>query len=108
MKSSLTFSPEIQTSLGSPSRNRLKWAVIIGFWTFFGLLNGSQLYFGVRMEGMHLSLWRVFGLDLLGWLPWILFTPLVLALARRFPIERGTWWRVLPLHLLACLTIWVV
>jgi two-component system LytT family sensor kinase len=108
MKSSLTFSPEIQNTFGGPSRNRLKWAVIISFWTFFGLLNGSQLYFGVRMEGMHHPLWRVFGLDLLGWWPWILFTPIVLALARRFPIERGTWLRVLPVHLLACLIIWVV
>lgn len=108
MKSSLSFSPEIQNTLGSPSRTRLKWAVIIGFWIFFGLLNGSQFYFGVRMEGMHVSPWRVFGLDLLGWLPWVLFTPIVLALARRFPIERGTWWRVLPVHLLACLIIWFV
>jgi len=49
---------------------------------------------------------RVFGVNLLGWWPWILATPIVLALARRFPIERGTWWRVLPIHLLACLVIW--
>ncbi|MCU1264693.1 MAG: hypothetical protein JWM21_1011 [Acidobacteria bacterium] len=108
MESSLSFSPETQARFGSPSKNRLKWAIIILFWTFFGLLSGSQLYFGVRMEGLHLPFWRVFGVNLLGWWPWILFTPIVLTLARRFPIERGTWWRVLPIHLFACLVIWVV
>lgn len=106
MKSSLSFNPAIEGKVAGPPRTQLKWAIIIGFWTFFGLLNGSQLYFGVRMEGMHLPFWRIFGLNLLGWWPWILFTPIVLAFARRFPVERGTWWRVLPVHLLACLVIW--
>ena len=106
MQSSPSFSPEIESKVGAPSRTHLKWAIIVGFWTFFGLLAGSQLYFGVRMEGIHLPFWRVFGVNLFGWWPWILATPIVLTLARRFPIERGTWWRVLPIHLVACLVIW--
>jgi len=106
MQSSLSLSPDVGASVGRASKKRLKWAIIVGFWTFFGLLAGSQLYFGVRMEGIHLPFLRVFGVNLLGWWPWILATPIVLALARRFPIERGTWWRVLPIHLLACLVIW--
>jgi signal transduction histidine kinase len=57
------------------------------------------------MEGMQISFWRPFGTDFLGWLVWIPATPIVLALGRRFPIERGTWWRVLPVHLVACLLI---
>lgn len=98
----------IDTLDGGKSRSRLKWGIIVGFWTFFGLLNASQLYFGVRMEGIHLPFWRVIGVNLLGWWPWILFTPIVLSLARRFPVERGTWWRVLPVHLFACLISWVL
>jgi len=83
----------------------LKWAIIVGFWTFFGMLNGTQLFLGVRMEGLRISFWRVFSTDFLGWLIWIPATPIVLALARRFPIERGSWWRVLPVHLVSCLLI---
>jgi two-component system LytT family sensor kinase len=83
----------------------LKWIVIVGFWTFFGLLNATQLYLGLRMEGMRLPLWRVFATDLLGWWPWIPATPIVLWMGRRFPIERRTWWRVLPVHLLVCVLI---
>ncbi len=106
MDSSPNSSREIESKLSTRAHTSLRWAIIIGFWTFFGILNGSQLYFGVRMEGMHLPFMRVFAVNLLGWWPWIVFTPIVLSLARRFPIERQRWWRVLPIHLLACLLIW--
>jgi len=107
MQSSLSFKLDEQVSdVGGTSRRpSLRWAIIIGFWTFFGLLNASQLYLGVWMEGMQLSFWRVFATDLIGWWAWIPATPVVLWLGRRFPIERGTWWRVLPVHLVACLFI---
>lgn len=91
--------------MGGANHRRLKWAIIVGFWTFFGLLNGTQLYLGLRMEGLHLSLWRVFATDVFGWWPWIAATPIVLALGRKFPFERGRWWRVAPVHLVACALI---
>jgi two-component system LytT family sensor kinase len=106
MQSSLSFNslaPESHD--GSVDRHWLKWVIIVGFWTFFGLLNGTQLYLGLRMEGLHLSLWRVFVTDVFGWWPWIAATPIVLALGRKFPFERGRWWRVVPIHLFACLLI---
>lgn len=110
MQSSLSFNSsnsEEQTAYsgGIPKRRGLKWAIIVGFWVCFGVINGTQLFLGVRMEGMQISFWRPFGTDFLGWLVWIPATPIVLALGRRFPIERGTWWRVLPVHLVACLLI---
>jgi two-component system LytT family sensor kinase len=107
MQSSLSFIPE-HVSATDVERRRsslLKWAIIIGFWTAFGLLNGTQLFVGVRMEGMRISFWRVFSTEFLGWLIWIPATAIVLALARRFPVERGSWWRVLPVHLMFCLLI---
>lgn len=87
------------------SRQHLKWIIIVGFWTFFGLLTASQLYLGLRREGLNLPLWRVIGANLCGWWPWIPATAVVLALGRRFPIERGTWWRTLPIHLVAAVLI---
>src|SRR5881396_696731 len=98
-------SSEIEAFNGSKSRNRLKWSIIVGFWTFFGLLSASQLYIGLRMEGMNLPLWRVVGTNLCGWWPWIPATAVVLTLGRRFPVERGTWWRTLPIHLVAAALI---
>jgi hypothetical protein len=106
MQSSLSFkSIEPVFDLGREQKTLLKWVIIVSFWTFFGLLNATQLYLGLWMEGMTLPLWRVIALDLFGWWPWIPATAIVLWLGRRFPIVRGTWWRVLPVHLLACVFI---
>lgn len=101
------FSPDEQAAAsgGVPKRRWLKWVIIVGFWTFFALLNGTQVVVSVWMEGMHIPFWRLFGTDFLGWLIWIPATPMVLALGRRFPVERETWWRVLPIHLAACVII---
>lgn len=105
MQSSLSRGSDLGPSSDGKSGNRLKWTIIVAFWTFFGLLAASQLYFGLRMEGLNLPLWRVFGATLCGWWPWIPATAVVLALGRRFPVERGTWLRVLPIHLTAALII---
>jgi hypothetical protein len=37
------------------------------------------------------------------WLPWAAFTPLVLALAKRFPLTSGSIARSLPIHVFACM-----
>lgn len=107
MQSSLSLIPEHEGSVEVAQHRSplLRWAIIVGFWTFFGLLNGTQLVLGVRMESIRISFWRVFANDFFGWLFWIPATPVVLALARRFPIERGSWSRALPIHLVSCLLI---
>lgn len=81
----------------------LQWGLSFCFWTVLGLLYTSQLYVGLRMEGMDHSFWRLLAWQLLGcWYGWFIFTPLILWLGRRFPIERSSWKRNLPLHLIAC------
>ena len=105
MQSSLTLNSPDSSIGGVQKRRWLKWAIIVGLWIFFGLLNGTQVVISVWMEGMHIPFWRLFATDFLGWLIWIPATPIVLALGRRFPVERGTWWRVLPVHLAACVLI---
>src|SRR5258705_3983791 len=102
MQASLTLDTQVADDGGIQTRRSLKWAIIVGFWIFFGVLNGTQIVVGVWMEGMHIPFWRLFATDFLGWLIWIPATPIVLALGRRFPVERGTWWRVLAVHLAAC------
>lgn len=110
MQSSISFNPlnsqDHAPDASAIAKNRwLKWAIIVGFWMFFGILNGTQLFVGVRLEGFPISFWRAFGTDFLGWLIWIPATAIVLALGRRFPVERETWWRVLPVHLVSSLLI---
>ena len=102
---SLNSDTQVPDDTGEHKRQWLKWAIIVGLWIFFALLNGTQVVVSVWMEGMHIPFWRLFATDFLGWLIWIPATPIVLALGRRFPVGRGTWWRVLPIHLLACVLI---
>ena len=81
----------------------LTWGLSFCFWTALGLLYTSQLYIGLRLEGMNHALWRLLLWQMVGcWYGWFVFTPLILWLGKRFPIERSTWKRHLPLHLFAC------
>src|ERR1700749_3290050 len=77
-----------EAARAAASGRRLRWLFILGFWTFFGALNGSQMYLGIRSEGMDIPLSRVFAWQMLGWIPWALLTPAVLWLGRGFPLER--------------------
>src|SRR2546421_6763036 len=80
------------------SRRLVKWTAIFGFWIFFGLLNASQFYLGMRMEGFPAPVGRMLAAQTLGWGAWAFLTPLVLWLGRRFPLERPTLARGLLVH----------
>jgi two-component system, LytTR family, sensor kinase len=90
---------------------RERWtrlALVWGVWTLVGLFFASQLYvFFARTEkavGFLKSVaWQVAAAYVFA-----LSTPLVLWLARRFPIERANWRRRLGLHLLAGTALAVV
>ena len=84
----------------------LKWGLIFCFWTVLGVLYTSQLYVSTRLHGMDHSFWRMLAWQLLGcWYVWVLFTPLILWLGKHFPVERRTWKRHLPLHIIACIML---
>jgi two-component system LytT family sensor kinase len=89
-----------------PFRRSTMWVVIFGVWTVLGLLYTSQLYLGLRSEGMSHSFWRLLVWQLVGcWLPWAVVTPPILWLGRRFPLEKSVWARSLFIHLPVCVVI---
>jgi len=65
-----------------------------------GLLTTGQGYFMRMAEGEPTSLGQSALAAIPGWLFWGLAFPLVLWLARRFPLDREHWRRSLPVHLL--------
>lgn len=71
-----------------------------------GLVLGMALAGGVGRRRIAvlppggLSLSTLFGLGSLTWYAVLLSTPLLWWLTRRFPVERGSWRRALPVHLL--------
>jgi two-component system LytT family sensor kinase len=83
----------------SPPR-RTPWRIILVAWAGYGLLIAAQYYVSSSMRGQPAG-WRM---ALLLQAPqavlWAMFTPVILWLCRRFPLERGQWPRSIAVHAL--------
>ena len=76
-------------------------AFVWGVWALVGLFFSSQLYFYFYGTAKQISWPRALAWQMSAVVINALSTPLVLRLARRYRVERQTWRRTLPLHLLA-------
>src|SRR5258707_3211632 len=85
-----------------------RWLWIASIWFGVGLFDATQTVVVMRSEGMHHAWPQLFVTLLLSWLPWILATPFVMRLGRRYPPVQlrpfSTWVR----HIAACATIGLV
>jgi two-component system, LytTR family, sensor kinase len=72
-----------------------------------GLFEATQTLVAMRAAGMHHAWTALFFTVLLTWLPWAVATPLVLRLAREYPLFRGTSVGAWVRHAGACLVIGV-
>jgi two-component system LytT family sensor kinase len=90
-------------------RRAAKWAVIFAAWTFVGLFMASQDYVRNLRAGNAVE-WRkmLFLLELPFAYLWALLTPLLLWLARRFPLERGRVVKSALVHLSVSLSLSVM
>jgi Zn-dependent protease with chaperone function len=79
-------------------RRWIKFVLIFGGWTLFGLFFTSQEYLRLAYAGRPVVLGRLAA----GWLAsaylWAILTPLVFHLARRFPLESGRLSKNIPIH----------
>jgi two-component system, LytTR family, sensor kinase len=78
-----------------------RWRWIAAIWSAGALFGASQSVLIMHAEGRHHSWLPLFGTELASWLPWALATPLIVTLARRYPITRGMSVRTLAVHLAA-------
>lgn len=76
-----------------------RWLVIWLLWTALALFLATQaaLIFRYRQQPVPWGL--VIKLSLSEWYIWAAFTPFILWLARKFPLEHGRWLRSLLVHL---------
>lgn len=88
-------------SEASNLRRPLMWVLLFGGWTLFALFFTGQSYLQSAYSGRPILWGRVLVIWLICSYIWALLTPPIIWLARRFPIERGSYLRNLPLHLLA-------
>ncbi len=74
----------------SSSRGRSNgWLWIILIWCTAALFDASQTVIMVRAEGRHHPWLPIFETELVSWLPWVLATPLIIFVARRYASRRG-------------------
>ncbi|MFL5311950.1 MAG: sensor histidine kinase [Myxococcales bacterium] len=81
----------------------LTWTGWLAVWTLVALFFATQNYvtYAQYGNGAQPSFGTVVAASLCGWGTWALFTPPILALADRFPLERGRLARSLAWHALA-------
>jgi signal transduction histidine kinase len=83
-----------------------RWLWIAAMWCAGGLFEASQAVLIMRFaENKHHAWTPLFAIELATWLPWALATPLIVNLARRYPIIRGTTVRTIVVHVAAFATI---
>ena len=84
-----------------PTRPFVTWrriALIFGVWTLVAVMNTQTSAFSLTRMGRDFD-WRPFFFsNMLSCMLWAAFTPFLLALGRRFRIERGAWPVTIPLH----------
>jgi len=87
--------------------NRWLWIAVV--WCAGGLFEASQSVLILRFAEHKQHAWLpLFGTELATWLPWALATPLIVTLARRYPINRGMTMRTIAVHLATFASISVV
>jgi signal transduction histidine kinase len=82
-------------------RRWARTALNIGGWTLFGLFLTSQTSLAFSRRSVPISFSRILLAEMAFAYCWAALTPLVLYLARRFPIERQQWRRSLLVHFAA-------
>jgi two-component system, LytTR family, sensor kinase len=82
-----------------------KWFWIAGIWLAGGLFDASQTVLIMRAEGRQGTWLPLFAIELVLWLPWVLATPLIIRLVRRFPLFRGPTVRSVAVHLVTFITV---
>jgi two-component sensor histidine kinase len=89
-------------------RTARRTAILVALWSVPGVLAGFETSLYHMMEGRHPVLWRVLLQQCSGWWAWAALTPVVFALARRFPLRLPVSGRSIAVHLVGNLVATVV
>jgi two-component system LytT family sensor kinase len=65
---------------------RMRWIVVLCGWTIVGLLFAVRTIALLTVGGLHVSWALVSAVELLYWYVWAAYTPLVIGMAKRFPL----------------------
>ena len=90
----------VEMSIGTLLQRRwIRGVIIVAAWTMLATFLTSQMYLAYSRREIPIRWERIFFVELIYAYIWAALTPLILWLARRFPIERLSWVRSLLVHL---------
>src|SRR5215212_7287440 len=95
------FDADADGGVGLSGHRWARLAFIYAVWALVGLFFSSQIYFYFYGTRKQVSFPQALAWQMSAVVINALSTPLVLRLARRYRVERQTWRRSLPIHLLA-------
>ena len=84
-----------------PNMRSTRWTWIAAIWCAGALFDASQTILTMHAMGARGSWLVPFAIEFVSWLPWMLATPLIVELARRWPVARGTVVKAAITHLTA-------
>ena len=102
MKEPITSIEPVKSDLALGPQPR-RWpfaALIVAVWTLMSLLRATQVSLGFEMMGHVPGWWRLAIWQLLVFYLWMVLTPVILWLGRRFKLERSYWVLSFLAHLL--------
>jgi two-component system LytT family sensor kinase len=85
----------------TPNRGRTRWILIPCAWTIVGLLFTVQEIAVAKVHGGHVNWVFVGTIELVYWNVWAAYTPLVIHLAKRFPLTGPRFVSHIAIHTIA-------
>src|SRR5215470_16319587 len=89
----------------TPDMGRTRWILILCAWTTVGLLFTVQEIAVAKVHGGHVNWLFVAVIELVYWNVWAAFTPLAIALARRFPLTGPRFVSHIAIHIIPSLLL---
>jgi len=84
----------------------IPWTLFIGFWTAIGLSFASQFYLSSVLFGYHTVTWgQAISITLGDWYAWAALSLPIVWFARRFPLHRRHWGKLVVIHTAASLVV---
>lgn len=95
-----------ESPLSNDGMTTRQWLLVFVAWTLFGILLANLYIAGRLATGRPIESWsRPFVLFIIGSWQWAVYTPALVWLARRVPLERSGLARALALHTMAFLLV---
>ena len=89
----------------TPDRGRTKWILILCAWTIVGLLFAVRRIVLVKVQGTHVNWVIESALEFVWWYVWAAYTPLLISLAKRFPLTGPRLVPHIAIHTIVSLTM---